>query len=489
MTLSLGQPMEDPELGPDYQLQLRIGAGTYSTVWQAIHQPTGTKVAIKKECKIFSDLIDCKRVFREIKMLRQLRHPNIVRLLDLKVDESKEKFDSVSLVLEMGETDLRKLIKSALHLEHLHIQKLIYSMLLSLKYIHSAGIIHRDIKPGNILISQDCTAKLCDFGLARSFDGTEHYSPKHRVIIPPAPQEDQEGDEDLTLDNPEEGKVAQIKSSSVNCGLGAKVTKGVVDDFHHYATPKAKPDEDEKEIKARTVKVARAASSIVSRKLVKPEKVQKALTTHVVTRWYRAPEIILMEKDYGEGIDVWAVGCILAELLSMMKENAKTYVDRKPLFPGTSCYPLSPSHDSSVHGESTDQLNVILNVLGTPSEDDCAFITDPEKLAAIRRLPKRPRVDFATRYPAAGTRALDLLNRMLVFNPEKRISVDECLAHPYLAGVRNQSAETVAKEPLVFDFEYQEDLDEEKLRALFREEIDYYKVLKTEGTLFAGIVS
>lgn len=55
---------------------------------------------------------------------------------------------------------------------------------------------------------------------------------------------------------------------------------------------------------------------------------KRELTGHVVTRWYRAPEIILLEKDYGPGIDIWAVGCIFAEMLGMMKENAPTFMDR-----------------------------------------------------------------------------------------------------------------------------------------------------------------
>lgn len=71
--------------------------------------------------------------------------------------------------------------------------------------------------------------------------------------------------------------------------------------------------------------------------------ISRKLTSHVATRWYRAPEIILLEKDYGPPIDMWAVGCIFAELLSMMKENAPTFLDRKPLFPGKSCFPLSPA--------------------------------------------------------------------------------------------------------------------------------------------------
>ena len=72
------------------------------------------------------------------------------------------------------------------------------------------------------------------------------------------------------------------------------------------------------------------------------KNMKRELTGHVVTRWYRAPELILLEKDYGEAIDIWAAGCLFAELLSMMKENAPTFMDRIPLFPGNSCFPLSP---------------------------------------------------------------------------------------------------------------------------------------------------
>ena len=69
----------------------------------------------------------------------------------------------------------------------------------------------------------------------------------------------------------------------------------------------------------------------------------KALTKHVVTRWYRAPEVILAQDTYTLAIDIWSTGCIFAELLSMMRENYSYYTDRKPLFPGESCKLLSPS--------------------------------------------------------------------------------------------------------------------------------------------------
>lgn len=94
----------------------------------------------------------------------------------------------------------------------------------------------------------------------------------------------------------------------------------------------AEKEETKEDLRSRLVKTKDARRNM-----------KRELTGHVVTRWYRAPEIILLEKDYGPGIDVWAVGCIFAELLGMMKENAPTFMDRQPLFPGKSCFPLSPA--------------------------------------------------------------------------------------------------------------------------------------------------
>jgi mitogen-activated protein kinase 1/3 len=452
MSLALGEPLEDDDIGPDYQLLKKIGSGTYSTVWEARHKPTGTKVALKKEENIFDDLIDCKRVLREIKLLRVLQHPNVVKLLDVRVTEAHPYFESICLVLELSDSDLKKLIKSAVHLQQAHIQKLVYNMLLGLKYIHSAGVIHRDIKPGNILIYQDCSAKLCDFGLARSVSGTT--STSVQKMLDRLSIEDGK-DSEVVLDCPEEGTAAKVGVKEI---------------------PKQKPtDKEEKKAKKEAKKLQKSSP-------LKPG-LRSELTSHVVTRWYRAPEIILMEKGYGEAIDMWAIGCIFAELLSMMKENASSFMDRKPLFPGASCFPLSPATEAAARS-GNDQLYLILEVLGTPSETDYAFISDKGRVAELKKLPKKARVDFRTRYPGASPEACNLLDRMLVFNPEKRITVDECLSHPFLADARHLPSEVTLHEMLTFDFEFETELDEDKLRALFQEEIDYYRKLRTEGKLY-----
>jgi len=111
------------------------------------------------------------------------------------------------------------------------------------------------------------------------------------------------------------------------------------------------------------------------------KNMKRQLTGHVVTRWYRAPELILLEKDYGPAIDMWSVGCIFGELLGMMKASAPTYMDRRPLFPGKSCFPLSPDRHARIQANGfpvakDDQLAVIFEMLGTPTEDDMSYVTD-----------------------------------------------------------------------------------------------------------------
>jgi mitogen-activated protein kinase 1/3 len=175
---------------------------------------------------------------------------------------------------------------------------------------------------------------------------------------------------------------------------------------------------------------------------------KRELTGHVVTRWYRAPEIILLEKDYGPGIDVWAVGCIFAELLGMMKENAPTFMDRQPLFPGKSCFPLSPAKNPTEQRlgfpfSNQDQLFVIFAVIGTPTDSDKAFVTDQKALEYLETFQVQPKIDLAAKYPGGTPEAIDFLNKVLVFNPYYRIGIKECLEHPLFAQVRNIEKENI----------------------------------------------
>jgi len=436
----------DWEIGDDYEIIKIIGKGSYGDVAEAIHKASKRKVAIKRIYRVFEDLVDCKRIVREIAILRRMKHPNVVGLFDIVEPKDLKEFDTLYLVMEYCQSDAKKLVKSATHLQLAHIQLLMYNIMCGLKYIHSAEVIHRDMKPANILLNEDCSVRICDFGLARSVAGVET---TFKTLIPPTGEKD-------SKDHPAK------PSAPAPAPAPAK--------------PVEKPAE----------KLEDAKKKEIHKQLVRTKDLRKnmkrELTGHVVTRWYRAPELILLEKDYGAAIDIWSAGCIFAELLSMMKEHAPTYLDRKPLFPGSSCFPLSPDHKAEKkHGfphSSTDQLNVIFDIIGTPNEEEKSFVTDAKALEYLKTFNTRPRVDFAEMYPAAGKDAIDLINKMLLFNPYFRISTDEALAHPFFESIRDKTKEITSKEPIILSFEKEGDLEAPRLRELFIEEINYYKSVR-----------
>ena len=94
-------------------------------------------------------------------------HRNLVKLYDIVEPQDSNNFKTLYLVFEATPSDLRKVFRSDYFLTERHIQTIMYNLLCGIKYIHSADIVHRDIKPANVLVNQDCTAKICDFGLAR----------------------------------------------------------------------------------------------------------------------------------------------------------------------------------------------------------------------------------------------------------------------------------------------------------------------------------
>lgn len=122
---------------------------------------------------IFDDEIDCKRILREVSILRKVKHPFVVNLIEILEPRDPRNFTTIYTVMEYAESDLKKVIKSSIHLQLIHIQTIIYNMLCALKYLHESNVIHRDLKPANVLVNEDCTIKLCDFGLARSVTGVE----------------------------------------------------------------------------------------------------------------------------------------------------------------------------------------------------------------------------------------------------------------------------------------------------------------------------
>ncbi|CAG9463314.1 unnamed protein product [Pedinophyceae sp. YPF-701] len=347
------------EVDNKYEPIKAIGKGAYGVVCSARDSVTGEKVAIKKISNAFENITDATRTLREIQLLRQLRHENIIRVKDVLRPPSRDVLEDVYVVYELMDTDLHQIIRSPQPLTDDHYQYFLWQILRGLKYVHSGNILHRDLKPSNLLLNATCDLKLCDFGLAR--------------------------------------------------------TGGTASQF---------------------------------------------MTEYVVTRWYRAPELLLSQERYGPAIDVWSVGCILGELLG-----------RRPMFPGK---------------DYIEQLKLIISRLGSPSEDDLSYITSSRAREYIQRLPKAPPPNFAELLPGASEQALDLLGKMLQFDPRKRITVEEALRHPYLEQLHDEQFEPDAPAKIQFDFN-EEDVTESNIRDYVWREIDLYAAMNAgESTPSAG---
>ncbi|KAJ3682049.1 hypothetical protein LUZ60_014622 [Juncus effusus] len=172
------------------------------------------------------------------------------------------------------------------------------------------------------------------------------------------------------------------------------------------------------------------------------------MTEYVVTRWYRAPELLLGCAQYTAAIDVWSVGCIMGEIMT-----------RDPLFPGR---------------DYVQQLRLITELIGSPDDASLGFLPNDNTRRYVRQLPWFPRRSFGLRFPTMSPSAIDLLERMLVFDPSKRITVDEALHHPFLSSLHNINDEPVCPAQFNFDFE-QMNFNEENIRELiWRESLAFY---------------
>ncbi|CDW75261.1 extracellular response kinase [Stylonychia lemnae] len=139
------------------------------------------------------------------------------------------------------------------------------------------------------------------------------------------------------------------------------------------------------------------------------------LTDYVATRWYRAPEILLGSNRYTKGVDMWSLGCILAELLL-----------GKPVFPGTS---------------TLNQLDRVMEVIGRPTQEDIESVDCPLAMTMLEQLPPKKAKRLRDIFPSASDDALDLLRNLLQFNPSKRLSAEQALKHPYVAQFHNPDDE------------------------------------------------
>uniref|UniRef100_A0A4W5N305 mitogen-activated protein kinase n=1 Tax=Hucho hucho TaxID=62062 RepID=A0A4W5N305_9TELE len=327
------------EVPERYQTLSPVGSGAYGSVCSSYDVKSGLKIAVKKLSRPFQSIIHTKRTYRELRLLKHMKHENVIGLLDVFTPAtSLEEFNDVYLVTHLMGADLNNIVKCQ-KLTDDHVQFLIYQILRGLKYIHSADIIHR-------VSYIKLTVSILDFGLARHTD-------------------------------------------------------------------------DE-------------------------------MTGYVATRWYRAPEIMLNWMHYNMTVDIWSVGCIMAELLT-----------GRTLFPGT------------------DRILSLFIMLLIETPEPELLMKNLLSQNYINSLPQMPKRNFTDVFIGANPLAVDLLEKMLVLDTDKRITASEALAHPYFSQYHDPDDEPEA-EPYDQSFESRE-LEIEEWKRLTYEEICSFEPLPFDG--------
>jgi len=195
---------------------------------------------------------------------------------------------------------------------------------------------------------------------------------------------------------------------------------------------------------------------------------QRQMTQHVVTRWYRAPELILRKRNYTTAIDVWSTACVIAELLPLLSANSDMRSKRKVLFPGRSSWGMSPSAHSGPAVAAEDdfkqngQMMVIFDKMGTPNGTEIAKIADTRARHLLERLPQMTQTPMVELYPGAPEGAANLIQSMLEFDDETRCTITQaiqneyftqCMQDPERFGDMEQRIKLVAAAPINLEFE------------------------------------
>ena len=282
-----------------YKIHKVIGDGSFGTVYKATNIKTGEIVAIKKIKKKFPSWDECMSL-RELKSLRKLIHPNIIKLKE--VIKVKDELHFVFEFLDMNIFQMyNNTRESGKTFSENQVRSIVYQTALGLAHMHKHGFFHRDLKPENLLMHKD-SVKIADFGLAREIRSRPPY------------------------------------------------------------------------------------------------------TDYVATRWYRAPEILLKSTNYNSPVDIFALGCIMAELYTF-----------SPLFRGTS---------------EADQLYKVCSILGTPTQSSWS---EGFRLASQMAFtfPQFNPVPLETIIPNASEEAIQLISEMIKYDAHKRPSAQQVLQHPY----------------------------------------------------------
>ncbi|KAH9910012.1 protein kinase-like domain-containing protein [Xylariomycetidae sp. FL2044] len=304
-SLDLAEQMNEEEKRK-YVKGKKLGEGTYANVYLGFLRSDTTKLVAIKKIKIQKEYTEgmAPDAVREIKHLQELSHPNIITLHSV----FSTKDQNLNLVLEyLPLGDLEMLIRDTERVRYgaADIKAWMGMLTRAIWFCHENFVLHRDIKPNNLLIAADGEVKLADFGLARSF--SDPY---------------------------------------------------------------------------------------------------KIMTSNVITRWYRPPELLFGAKHYSGAVDIWSVGTVFAEL-----------VMRTPFIPGNT---------------ELEQINLTCRAIGTPTEENWPGVTKlPEYAVDKDIVPVRGKDYYMGMFGTVGAEGVDLLMKTLTLDPKKRITARDMLRHEW----------------------------------------------------------
>lgn len=434
---------------------------------KALDRRTGRVVALKRVPDALQTVDAARRVLREVVVLNRLDHPNIIKIFSIfhtPATSGARVLDPDSFTLVPVSVDMYMAFEYATggdlyglrgDMSADEVRSLMHQLASAVKYLHDVGVWHRDIKSANILCGRNRlggrVVKVCDFGLARGAAG---------------------------------GGNGNLRRN------GASWTG---DDPGHMAGGDGDGDDDEVSFFGRSRKRRNRgshsrSSSVSFANNGKSFAEREMLTGVVATPCYRAPEVIMSEGKYTGAMDVWALGCIFGELLQRQSAGAHTpHLTISPLFrfdddptlppPGSDeMYTdylarrdalereetlslgeiLGENETRTLDAEMRDardlvresrvraRLNLFFDVIGTPSWHDVDAVSSERWRRYLRGVRGRPG-NILRRFAMgrAGEQAVDLLLRMLTFDPRRRASPDEILAHEYFAGLTPRARRSV----------------------------------------------
>lgn len=447
------------EIVSRYEILERIGEGTFGEVHRARRREDDLIVALK-------EIHDFHSSDREMKALLLLDHPNVVKL-----HEYFAQGRNVVLVLEYLPHNLSEVIRASKgELSDAEVKGWAIQLLRGLAACHAASVLHRDLKPNNLLISEDRTLKIADFGQARilsegdfeneGLSGSENHKStttgsEGQSVHDGPRMSDNQGLESQAGVSVEAGDVDSIEESLDGRWVGTSgepmpsgdvcsswtQTEGYnstlsdAEGTRWYGAPKfqdsymdskiADPagrkvtdetyghtigSEEEWEKDGSGVGAYQNSGAQLQESTERGNSESEHgsdFTTMVGTRWYKAPELLYGATKYGLGIDIWAVGCIFGELLW-----------GKPLFTGLN---------------DIDQLSRLVRILGSPNEKIWAGVSLLPDFDKICFVDDRSPLTLRKYLPQISEAALDFLQKLLTYDPVLRPTAEKALEDEFFS--------------------------------------------------------